>query len=174
VEAYLVLLTGVLVIGIGLWMLWQVQAHTHSHTTEPVLHQHTAPVALHRHGWGLPHTHSVAGLAQQRPQLLVRLGLGLAGGLLPDPAALVILLSALVRSKLMLGLSMALVFSLGFASTLVVVGAVAARVGQAVLVWLSGPWVVRRQKGTALLPPPATFLSRALLISLLAFKRVGL
>jgi nickel/cobalt exporter len=44
-----------------------------------------------------------------------------------------------------------LVFSLGFAATLVLVGVVAARVGQVALTWLSGPWAARLQTGKALL-----------------------
>jgi nickel/cobalt transporter (NicO) family protein len=44
-----------------------------------------------------------------------------------------------------------LVFSLGFALVLVVVGVVAARVGQLVLTWLSGRWILWLQFGTALL-----------------------
>jgi nickel/cobalt exporter len=82
---------------------------------------------------------------------MVLLGLGIAGGVLPDPAALAILLSALAHGQMMLSLGTVLVFSLGFASTLVVVGVVAAKLGQVVLIWLSGPWVARLQTGTALL-----------------------
>jgi nickel/cobalt exporter len=112
-------------------------------------HRHDA--ATHSHGWGIRHTHHVDVMTQDQPKPLVLLGLGIAGGLLPDPAALAILLSALARGKLMLGLGTVLVFSLGFASTLVVVGVVAAKVGQVVLTWLSGPWAGRLQMGTALL-----------------------
>jgi nickel/cobalt exporter len=43
------------------------------------------------------------------------------------------------------------VFSLGFASTLVVVGIIAAKVGQKVLEWLSSIWVARVQIATTLL-----------------------
>jgi nickel/cobalt exporter len=43
------------------------------------------------------------------------------------------------------------VFSLGFAATLVAVGIVAARVGEKVLDWLSSVWVVRVQIATTLL-----------------------
>jgi ABC-type nickel/cobalt efflux system permease component RcnA len=62
---------------------------------------------------------------------------------LPDPAALAILLAAVARGKLMLALGTVLMFSLGFASTLVVVGVVAAKAAQVLLTWLNGPWVVR-------------------------------
>jgi len=107
--------------------------------------------AYHSHGWGIRHSHQVGVMTQDRPRPLVLLGLGIAGGLLPDPAALAILLSALARGKIMLGLGTVLVFSLGFASTLIVVGVVAAKLGQVVLTWLSGPWAGRIQMGTALL-----------------------
>jgi len=128
-------------------------AHSHRHGPGTAHRQHDpeAALAYHRHGWGPRHTHRVDVMSQQRPQLLVLLGLGVAGGLLPDPAALAILLSALARGKVMLGLGMVLVFSLGFAATLVVVGLIAAKVGQVVLTWLRGPWAVRLQRGTALL-----------------------
>src|SRR5437867_2921590 len=78
-------------------------------------------------------------------------GLGIAGGLLPDPGALAILLAALASGKLLLGLFTVVVFSVGFASVLVIVGVIAARVGAAVLTWLSGRWVGRLQLATAAL-----------------------
>ena len=43
-----------------------------------------------------------------------------------------------------------LVFSLGFAATLVVVGVIAAQVGQKILGWMSGIWAVRVQIATTL------------------------
>jgi nickel/cobalt exporter len=81
----------------------------------------------------------------------VLIGLGVAGGLLPDPAALAILLNALAQNKVMLGLGTVVVFSIGFAATLVIVGVVAAKVGQRILDWLAGPWAMRLQVGTSLL-----------------------
>jgi nickel/cobalt transporter (NicO) family protein len=44
-----------------------------------------------------------------------------------------------------------LVFSLGFASVLVVVGVVAARMGQLILTWLSSRWMFWIQIGASLL-----------------------
>ena len=79
------------------------------------------------------------------------LGLSIAGGLLPDPAALAILLSAIASGKIILGLLTVLVFSLGFASVLVVVGVVAAHVGQLILTWLSNRWMSWVQIGAAVL-----------------------
>jgi len=171
VEAYLSLLTGLLVVVIGLWMLWaqrpmlsvHVTPHTgpasdhhdhhHVHGPGPVphAHQHGDEGGSHTHGWGRYHTHRLDVVTQDQPKLLVLLGLGIAGGILPDPAALAILLSALAHGQIMLSLGTVLVFSLGFASTLVVVGVVAATMGQVVVAWLSGPWVARLQTGTAVL-----------------------
>jgi nickel/cobalt exporter len=172
VEAYLSLLTGLLVVVIGFWMLWVQRSrlsahgitphmgrapdhhdhhHVHGPGTLPHAHQPGNQGDAHTHGYGLRHTHRLDVVTQERPKLLVLLGLGIAGGILPDPAALAILLSALAHGQLMLSLGTVLVFSLGFASTLVVVGVVAATMGQVMLAWLSGPWVVRLQTGTALL-----------------------
>ena len=44
-----------------------------------------------------------------------------------------------------------MVFSLGFAATLVVVGIVAAKVGEKVLDWLASIWIIRLQIATSLL-----------------------
>jgi nickel/cobalt exporter len=55
--------------------------------------------------------------------------LGIAGGVMPDPGALAVLLSAINGGRLVLGLLSVLVFSLGFAATLVAVGLLAGRAG---------------------------------------------
>ena len=89
--------------------------------------------------------------AENRPKLPVLLALGIAGGLLPDPAALALLLGALSSGKVLLGLVTVVVFSLGFAATLVVVGIVAAKVGEKVLDWLASIWMIRLQIATSLL-----------------------
>ena len=156
VEAYLALGTGVLVIGIGCWMLrTQMRllpapvaehAHVHAHP-----HPHTHGGHYHSHGWGVTHSHDIEAITQLRPKLAILLGLGIAGGLLPDPGALAILLAAIASGKLILGLLTVLVFSVGFASVLIVVGVVAARVGQLILTWLSSRWVGWVQLGAALL-----------------------
>jgi nickel/cobalt exporter len=74
-----------------------------------------------------------------------------AGGVLPDPGALAILLAAIASGKLVLGLFTVVVFSVGFASVLVVVGVVAAHVGRLILTWLESRWIAWLQIGTALL-----------------------
>jgi nickel/cobalt exporter len=114
-------------------------------------HGHSAEPGWHTHGWGTAHAHRLDLVAENRPKLPVLLALGIAGGLLPDPAALALLLAALSSGKVMLGLMTVIVFSLGFAATLVVVGIVAAKVGEKVLKWLSSIWMVRVQILTSLL-----------------------
>ncbi|MEK6208947.1 MAG: hypothetical protein AABM64_01050 [Pseudomonadota bacterium] len=209
IEAWMALITGILVIGIGFWTLWtqrelmlQLQGvapaprHAHDHAHEPAQehaemrfrphthdgehghghHQHghdhahghdhshdhdhahdhahphhDAEAGSHSHGWGFKHTHDLKLATTNRPSLWVLIGLGIAGGLLPDPAALAILLNALAQGKVMLGLGTVVVFSIGFASTLVIVGVIAAKVGQKILDWLAGPWAARLQISTSLL-----------------------
>ena len=172
-EAYLAVAVGILVIALGLWMLWtqrdlvavamgepgdgtnHADAHPHNHSHD---HHHdhrepgyAKPAVWHSHGFGRVHAHGLDVVAENRPKLPVLLALGIAGGLLPDPAALALLLGALSSGKLMLGLITVVVFSLGFAATLVVVGIVAAKVGEKVLDWLASIWMIRLQIATSLL-----------------------
>jgi len=120
-------------------------AHSHDHA-----HLHEE-VGYHTHGLGFRHTHDMSLLTTRRPSLWILLGLGVAGGLVPDPIALGILLSLLAQGKVMLGLGTVLIFSLGFASVLVLVGVVAAKVGPKILDWLSGPSAARLQLATSIL-----------------------
>lgn len=123
--------------------------HTHDHSHD---HDHGEGGGYHSHGWGFKHTHDVGLVSgDRRPNLWILLWLGVVGGLLPDPAALALLLRALAEGKVMLGLAMVLVFSVGFAAVLVGVGVVAAKVGQRILTWLEGPWAARIQIGTSFL-----------------------
>ena len=178
VEAYLAVGTGILVIGIGCWILrtqmrllaaaraqedtWEDRgevtnvrepnAHNHRHQEDHAHpHPHDHGPHYHSHGWGLTHTHDIEAITQVRPKLVILLGLGIAGGILPDPGVLAILLAAIAGGKLILGLLTVVVFSLGFASVLVVVGVVAARMGQLILAWLSSRWIAWVQIGAALL-----------------------
>jgi nickel/cobalt exporter len=171
VEAYLAVATGILVIGIGCWMLrtqmrllatagtqdddWKDRgrvAHATAQAHRHVIDQpHNHGPHYHSHGWGLVHTHDIEAITQVRPRLDVLFALGIAGGLLPDPGALAILLAAIAKGKFILGISTVIVFSLGFASVLVVVGVVAAHVGQLILTWLSSRWIAWTQIGAALL-----------------------
>jgi nickel/cobalt exporter len=177
IEAYLAVAVGILVIVLGLWMLWvqrelvalamgeageprdgtnradaHARNHAHDHTHDhPESHGHGGPVIWHSHGFGKVHSHRLDVATENRPKLPVLLALGIAGGLLPDPAALALLLGALSSGKVLLGLVTVVVFSLGFAATLVVVGIVAAKVGEKVLDWLASIWLIRLQIAISLL-----------------------
>jgi nickel/cobalt exporter len=152
IEAYLAVGTGILVIGIGCWMLrTQTRLLSVAVAEHPHPHSHGHGTHYHGHGWGVTHSHDIEAITQIRPKLGILLALGIAGGLLPDPGALAILLAAIANGKLILGLLTVLVFSLGFASVLVVVGVVAARVGQLILAWLSSRWIGWVQIGAAVL-----------------------
>jgi nickel/cobalt exporter len=175
IAAYLAAAVGILVIVLGLWMLWvqrdlvalamgeagepgdgtrradaHARDHDHAHD-HPHGHGHGEPMVWHSHGFGKVHAHRLEVVAENRPKLPVLLALGVAGGLLPDPAALALLLGALSSGKVLLGLVTVVVFSLGFAATLVVVGIVAAKVGEKVLDWLASIWMTRLQIATSLL-----------------------
>jgi nickel/cobalt exporter len=173
-EGYLALATGLLIIGMGAWMLWSRRRllafprrdapsdRAHAHGTlaaagagQAIEHPHDVHdhdhEGEHHHGWGHRHAYPVD-LASRRPSLGLLLGLGVAGGIAPDPAALAVLLSAVATGKLVLGLMTVLVFSLGFASVLVVVGLIAARAGQVVLDRIDGGrWLFWIQPATAVL-----------------------
>jgi nickel/cobalt exporter len=126
--------------------------HDHHHHEHGHHHHHGDEAVWHSHGWGTRHAHRLDVVTDdRRPKLAVLLTLGVVGGILPDPTALAILLASLSTGKVMLGLFTVVVFSLGFAATLVVVGIVAAKVGEKVLSWLNSIWVVRIQIATTLL-----------------------
>jgi len=178
VEAYLALATGLLVVALGLWVIWTqrdllalamgdllitVPAHGTGcghHHGDRHLHHHRdddpglrvgESLAWHSHGWGTYHSHRVDLVTDTRPRLGVLLALSIVGGILPDPSALAILLAALSSGQVLLGLASVVVFSLGFAATLLVVGVVAAHVGQRIMDWLSSIWAMRAQIATTLL-----------------------
>ncbi len=213
-EALLGLVTGLLVIGVGFWLLWtqrailapafaraprrprpaplshhHAHAHAHAHTHDHSHghdhdhdedhdhghdhsfshdHSHHEPlpegpdhadsvagergeIVWHSHGWGTRHAHHLPFAGGERPRLPALLALSIAGGIIPDPTALAILLAALASGRVVLGLMTVLVFSLGFAAALVVVGVVAAQVGRRVLGWLDSVWALRLQLATTLL-----------------------
>jgi len=195
-EVYLGLALGILVVGLGLWMLWAQRnlialamgdpiqdapehAHSHSHDHDHDHdhdhthdhahdhHDHGAEAGWHTHGWGTSHAHRLDLVGENRPPIGMLLMLAIVGGILPDPVALAMLLGALSSGKVMLGMATVLVFSLGFAATLVVVGVIAAQVGRAVLGWLNSIWAVRVQIATTLL-----ILGMGVVLTIKAFYQI--
>jgi ABC-type nickel/cobalt efflux system permease component RcnA len=89
------------------------QAHDH-HRREEHGHDHHG----HAHGHGHHHDHKPPG--RVTPRSLI--ALGVAGGLLPCPSALVLLLGAIALGQVAFGLLLVFAFSLGLAGVLTAVG----------------------------------------------------
>lgn len=117
-------ISGVLVLIIGLnlfknrlfaWMGWRVgSGHQHDHAEDAQnTHDHTADGHTHSHG-GAEHTHLPPAQVSWRSLL----ALGISGGLLPCPSALVLMLAAISANRVGYGLILTLVFSFGLAATL--------------------------------------------------------
>ncbi|MCG0285587.1 sulfite exporter TauE/SafE family protein [Streptomyces sp. PSAA01] len=87
--------------------------HGHAHT-----HTHT-----HDHGDGHTHTHEV------RPTLRGTLLLGFAGGMVPSPSAVIVLVGAAALGQAWFGFVLVVAYGLGLAMTLTLAGFAAVRLG---------------------------------------------
>ena len=92
-------------------------AHGHDHPDPG----DRAQVHAHAHG-GLAHAHLPPGADGQPVTWRSLLALGISGGLLPCPSALVVLLSAIALHRVPFGLLLVVAFSIGLASVLVGLG----------------------------------------------------
>jgi len=88
--------------------------HDHSHSHEHDEHHH----GHNEHG----HSHLLPGTDGSPVTWRSLLGLGISGGLLPCPAALVLLLAAVSLGRVGFGMILVVVFSLGLAGVLISVG----------------------------------------------------
>ena len=98
------------------------QRHSHDaaldHGRGHAAHRHAEP---HSHGIGA-HTHRVPGQDGERVTLKGLLGLGIFGGMIPCPSAIVVMLSAIALHRVGFGLVLIVAFSLGLASVLTAIG----------------------------------------------------
>ncbi len=78
------------------------------------------------HGNGGDHKHEIP----EGISIRSLLALGISGGIVPCPSALVVLLSAIALHRIELGLLLLIAFSMGLASTLVAVGLLVVRAGR--------------------------------------------
>lgn len=123
----------VLVIGISLlvrfmkgWLAGDRReyGHVHNHDHQESSFEGSHPVSSerrpqhHHHG----HSHLAPGESDSPVTWKSLLGLGIAGGLLPCPSALVLLLTAMSLQRIGFGLVLVVAFSLGLAGVLTVVG----------------------------------------------------
>lgn len=138
VIPFLEILSGVLILGLGIYLLWQrfvfwrnskkpketqqkhVSLMQKSTVKKPVgsVKVQNMSVGMHHHGDGKMHSHEVPEAITWRSLI----ALGVSGGLVPCPDAIAILLVAIAINRLLLGLALILSFSLGLAVILIVIG----------------------------------------------------
>ena len=96
-------------------------AHTHTHHSHVHDHDHTHTHPHHDHD----HAHGEGAHSHIPPEEITwrsLLALGVSGGLVPCPSALVVLLGAIALNKIGFGLLLVLAFSLGLAGALTAIG----------------------------------------------------
>jgi len=112
VQETLELTSGLLIVGIGGWMIGvrirQARAH---------LEGRGRP-----HADGHAHEHEAEPGTGRRATFWQLVALGVSGGIVPCPAALAVLLAAISFGSFARGVSLVIVFSLGMASVLVAIG----------------------------------------------------
>jgi ABC-type nickel/cobalt efflux system permease component RcnA len=137
------LISGAIVVGIGFTLLirrlrgalgWHSYSHTHTpkgglrrtHPDDSHEHSHDHdhvidPALPHSHG-GQRHSHLPPGVDGSPVTWRSLLALGISGGILPCPSALVVLLAAISLHRVGYGLLLVVAFSLGLAGALTSVG----------------------------------------------------
>ncbi|MET8866190.1 sulfite exporter TauE/SafE family protein [Nonomuraea sp. NPDC004580] len=115
VLGWLGVASGALIALIGLRLLLTTRHHPEDH------HEHTHPhTSGHGHGHGHGHTFGRGhGHGGRRGGLV---GLGVAGGLVPSPSALIVLLGAIALGRTWFGVALVTAYGLGMAATLTVTG----------------------------------------------------
>ncbi|MBI1880306.1 MAG: high-affinity nickel-transporter [Chloroflexi bacterium] len=116
--------SGLLVVSIGgslfkerLRQFLGVGNTNHHHQAHPHLHDHS-----HGHGHGHTHSHMLPGGDGSPVTWRNLLALGVSGGLIPCPSALVVMLSAIALQRISFGLLLIVAFSLGLAGVLTTIG----------------------------------------------------
>jgi nickel/cobalt exporter len=94
-------------------------AHFHRHHDHDHFHEHHDDFHHHHEH---DHSHLAPGAGDEPVTWQALLGLGVSGGLLPCPAALVLLLTAISLGRAGFGMVLVMVFSLGLAAVLITVG----------------------------------------------------
>jgi ABC-type nickel/cobalt efflux system permease component RcnA len=116
------LFAGLLVVGLGFWLLLQRLAGRAEHVHIGGGHHH------HHHGGGHHHHHAPAVPPGAKVGLWGLVVLGISGGIVPCGEAVVILLWALARQQVWLAVPLVLAFSAGLAGVLVLIGILVVRV----------------------------------------------
>jgi ABC-type nickel/cobalt efflux system permease component RcnA len=136
------LVSGLLVAGIGGWLLWKRvrgqdhHHHGHHHHGSEHHHEHEDHDHDHHHGHEHPsdhsHDHHHHHHHHERPGKGSLLSLGVSGGLVPCPEALVVLMLSISIQRVALGLALLASFTLGLAAVLMAIGCAMVIAGPAV------------------------------------------
>jgi nickel/cobalt exporter len=121
VQKVLEIVSGLLIVGLGGWMIvYRVRsAHHHHGNGHDHGHDHDHD---HNHDHDHGHSHDVVVEPRQRPSFGQLITLGISGGIVPCPAALAVLLAATTFGTFLRGVSLVIVFSIGMAAALVAIG----------------------------------------------------
>ncbi|MEM6940001.1 MAG: nickel/cobalt efflux transporter [Pseudomonadota bacterium] len=151
-EPYFMIFSGILVLGIAAWMLWNARptahahhhdhghhhhdhdhhhhhdhAHSHDHPHPGHDHSHDALDAPHLDAHARAHAAEIkTRLASGKTGTWQTILFGLSGGLIPCPAAITVFILCLHLGKFALGITLVSAFSIGLAVTLVGIGIIAA------------------------------------------------
>ncbi len=110
--------------------------HGHSHADHDHSHDHGHAHAdhdhghLHSHDGGPAHSHMPPGADGAPITWRSLVALGVSGGLIPCPSALVVLLSAIALQRVAFGMLLIVAFSLGLASVLTLIGVLLVHAGR--------------------------------------------
>jgi len=112
--------SGLLVLGVGASLVSErLAVAVHGHTPD---HEHErGPHGHHHHG---EHGHTHVPPLDRAPTLGNLIALGVSGGLLPCPSALVVMLGAIALGRIAFGLALVVAFSIGLAAVLSAIGLV--------------------------------------------------
>jgi len=130
---YLEVGSGILIFLLGIYVLWNRWPRSHENSALFHSSEHTPP---HSNGGHHVHPHPEdIHTAGQSSSLRTRelFMLGVSGGIVPCPSALVILLMALALHRLLLGLALVIAFSIGLALVLITTGLLMVWVGSSFL-----------------------------------------
>lgn len=97
--------------------------HDHEHDHHHSKLEARSPLLVHTHG-GSTHSHLPPGTDGTKVTWRTLLALGVSGGLIPCPSALVVLLGSIALGRIGFGLALVVAFSLGLAATLTGLGLV--------------------------------------------------
>ncbi|MDQ1688729.1 MAG: nickel/cobalt transporter (NicO) family protein [Frankiaceae bacterium] len=189
VTRRLALLSGIIVVGVGVGLLRSaLRGGDRGHTHGPGGHSHGPSDHDHPHDHPHPHEHEPAvhhnlGPASGGVALLERthtsditvtprrtrrtglIGMGVAGGLVPSPSALVVLLSTIALGRAWLGIVLVVLYGLGMAGALTAVGLLLVRASDGMQRRFSepGPMAQRLARALPVVAAGAVILVGALL-----------